>query len=304
MCRLHKNHIENRFLSRHSLLALLVITAITIPFPYPVIAESDQQSVTLVSFEAESLSGIVNLRWETATELDNAGFFILRSTEQNSGFVRISYFIESLSDGITGAIYTYSDFNVTNGVSYWYKLEAIDYSQFSFIYEPPILAIPGVVMTPTPTRTVTSVITPSITSPTPTATSIPTLFVGTPSPTTVLGYPGPATATQSAQLQAITSTPTAGTTPFSTDSLPTAELGIITGTLQGTATLIPVPMITMVFPQVTVVASSAQLETNNGPRNDNRPSWFTLERIIFLGFILLIWLLLGGWYFLTMRRLE
>jgi hypothetical protein len=32
--------------------------------------------------------------------------------------------------------------------------------------------------------------------------------------------------------------------------------------------------------------------------------WFTTERLIFLGFILLIWVILGGWFYLSYRRLE
>ncbi len=112
-------------------------------------------AVTLVSFEAEGIDGKVILTWETASELDNAGFFIQRSNSETGTYQRVSFFIPSMGDDVVGAQYYFEDDAVTNGVTYWYKLEALDYSQNADFYGP-IAVTPGIVHTATTTPTITT----------------------------------------------------------------------------------------------------------------------------------------------------
>jgi len=123
-------------------------------------------SVTLVSFTATPGNGQVVLRWETATEINNAGFFVRRSTQEAGDYARISSFMPAQGDGLLGAIYVYNDTAVTNGVTYYYKLEAVDNSQ-NVEFHGPISATPG----PTPTALSTSTTTQPLPMGSPTTTS-------------------------------------------------------------------------------------------------------------------------------------
>jgi len=83
--------------------------------------------VELSYFRATSLDSAVFLEWATETELDNEGFNIWRSEEKDREYVRINpYFIPGEGDAGFGAEYSLTDYNVTNGVIYYYKLEEID----------------------------------------------------------------------------------------------------------------------------------------------------------------------------------
>ena len=79
-----------------------------------------QAAVDLVYFSAIPEDGRVILRWETATELDNAGFYINRSTEPDSGYQRINdSIIPATGDSLTGETYEFIDDEVINGNEYW-----------------------------------------------------------------------------------------------------------------------------------------------------------------------------------------
>ena len=267
-------------------------------------AQSAMAAVTLIYFRAESQSGQVVLRWSTATEIDNAGFFVNRSLDEYSGFVRISPFIASSGDSLTGDDYSYIDFTVTNYVAYWYKLEVIDNSSNSSFFEPPVLAVPGVVLTATPTATGTDPVTSTPTATQFVSTATPTPANRTATPTTVGLYPAPATATSISMQNILAQT---GTPSSDLGTGLTTDDPSLSTNAGATATLIPLPDVTMQFPDVPTAAVDIALK-NGGVSASNVEqsslSWFTPERSIFVGFILLIWFLLGGWYFITMRKLE
>ncbi len=124
-------------------------------------------NVTLVSFTATPGNGQVTLNWETATEIDTAGFFIRRSESTEGVFNRVSDFIPAEGDSLTGATYEYVDDGLTGGTTYYYQLEAIDYDQSVEFFGPISATLPGGAATSTPTAT-------SISSATPTATSAAT----------------------------------------------------------------------------------------------------------------------------------
>jgi len=93
-------------------------------------------TVILTSFTAIGDDEVVWIEWETASELDNAGFYVWRSLSEDGTYSRVSQFIPSEGDPLTGAFYEFEDTDVANGTRYWYKLETIDLSQNSAFYGP------------------------------------------------------------------------------------------------------------------------------------------------------------------------
>lgn len=246
-------------------------------------------AVTLVSFEAEGVDGKVLLTWETASELDNAGFFIQRSNSETGTYQRVSFFIPSMGDDVVGAQYYFEDDAVTNGVTYWYKLEALDYSQNADFYGP-ISAVPGIVRTATNTPTITQ--TPTRTStaqPGATTTAIPTNTLAIPT----------ATATQSGAypIPPTTQPPTA-TTP--TVEQPTLAPG--SPTALPTETLIPLPSITFVLPS-SAGNTTGTLDSSSGSESQaSFLDWFTPQRVTVIGLLLMIWTMLAIWFAYTVRQ--
>ena len=129
-------------------------------------------NVTLVSFMATTAPGIPNIdiEWETATEINTAGFFITRSDSAGGTYQRMSDFIPHLGNDIVGSPYGWTDGNTVLNRTYWYKLEEVTTSQESIFYGP-ISATAGVSVTNTPMTTPTR--TPTRT-PTLTPSSMPT----------------------------------------------------------------------------------------------------------------------------------
>jgi hypothetical protein len=85
---------------------------------------------TLTSFTITASYGKVKLKWETASEIDNAGFHIMRAVGDDwkdgdySTVIRLTdKLIPAKGDG---ASYSYTDSNVKSGVTYYYALEDID----------------------------------------------------------------------------------------------------------------------------------------------------------------------------------
>ena len=296
------------------LLQLIVISAIA--------------AVDLVEFIAVSGDGVVVLQWETATEIDNAGFFIRRSGQQFGTYDLISSFIPGEGDTVIGALYEYVDLNVLNGVTYWYKLESVDFDNDTEIYEPPISATPGETSTATPTTTTaTETVTPTATqltnsttatptvaqgiSPTATETSTPTQTMTateatatstrTPEKTVALAYPPPETSSPMPTIFNFTQTLV---------MLETLEAGTLTPGvgLTSTATLIPLPTIAMVFPGIPSPTDSGDILKSpalkeKSPEN-GLARWTNPEQLVLMGMIVLIWILLVGWFFFSMRRMD
>jgi len=83
--------------------------------------------VSLASFDATPARRGVSLSWTTASEPDNAGFLVMRSTSPNGHYSQISPFmIPARGSGVSGASYTFEDRGVTRKKLYYYKLVDID----------------------------------------------------------------------------------------------------------------------------------------------------------------------------------
>jgi hypothetical protein len=269
-------------------------------------------AVTLVYFRASSASNGVLLEWETASELDNPGFYVNRSLSQNSGYTRVSDFIPTSGEPLLGGYYQFIDTNVVNGTTYWYKLESIDTQSISEFYEPPVSAVAGTSGTgmPTATRTAlasntrTATPTATATARTRTPTVTPTRGVRSQTPTATYSNPYPSAPNGSGIQQPIQPPPAA--TPANQEQ---PASGILTDTqaipISGTATLIPFPEITMEFPVLSV--SEPGIPTPPSMPATKLPDllqWVTPTRVLIVIFILFVWLFLGGWFYSTIRRLE
>jgi hypothetical protein len=167
---------------------LSILSAILLGF---LAIQGVKAAVDLAYFTAYPLDNEIVIEWETATELDNAGFYVTRNTvNQPIPFPEVSDFIPAEGSGVIGAQYEYFDEDVSEGVTYYYKLEIIDTSN-NVDYSEVVSATFGLAAaTPTTTPTVTN--TPSRTptrtntpdrSRTPTRTPIPTR-TSSPSPPT------------------------------------------------------------------------------------------------------------------------
>jgi len=92
--------------------------------------ECDSTVVTLTSFTTTVSDDKVELKWETASEIDNAGFHIWRAVGE--GWKDGDYStVTRLTDQLIpakgdGASYSYIDSNVDSGVTYHYGIEDID----------------------------------------------------------------------------------------------------------------------------------------------------------------------------------
>ncbi|CAN2044187.1 exported hypothetical protein [Candidatus Magnetomoraceae bacterium gMMP-1] len=83
--------------------------------------------VTFISFAAKSCQNHIVLEWETETEIDTAGFHILRSDSIDGEYIRITnQVIPNKGFSFSGDYYFYIDNNVLPGKTYYYKLEDIE----------------------------------------------------------------------------------------------------------------------------------------------------------------------------------
>jgi len=101
--------------------------------------------IELDSFTAEVHADKVVVKWETATEIDNAGFLVYRCHNEASDCHKISDFIAADGDAIGGAAYSFTDTNVAAGDGYYYYLVDIDTSGEWTAHGPVFARIPIIV---------------------------------------------------------------------------------------------------------------------------------------------------------------
>ncbi len=77
------------------------------------------------------------IEWSTASELDVAGFNILRASQIDGPFTQINTsLIPPSADSLTGGEYAYEDQHVEGGVTYYYQLQEVDLSGTTAIHGP------------------------------------------------------------------------------------------------------------------------------------------------------------------------
>ncbi len=81
--------------------------------------------VELTSFIASVINNNVELKWITATEVNNSGFEIERKSQNNSSWIKIA-FLKGYGTTTETRLYTYNDGNLPTG-NYLYRLKQIDF---------------------------------------------------------------------------------------------------------------------------------------------------------------------------------
>jgi hypothetical protein len=256
-------------------------------------------AVDLRYFQAVANEASITIEWGTATELDHAGFFVLRGTALNGDYQRISSFIYAQGDSLTGADYEYDDQNVQSGHSYWYKLESIDTSQRSNYSDP--VSVGFKLPTATSTLTRTPTLTPTLTQSAtvrPDSTVIPT---NTPAPTNTLS-PTIMQANNDQQTEIMTDSLVTGTESVEFELTSTAtvvERAVVE------RTLIPFPTITIQFPIKRILATQQLIYGGQLiNQSDKEPEEVQFGRYILYFILFGIWAILGFWIFRITRATK
>jgi hypothetical protein len=98
----------------------------------------EPSAITLASFDAQAQADHVLVTWETVSELENAGFNLYRTTTANlPAAANLLAFVPSQGPGSTqGFAYSYQDYAVTAGQTYWYWLEDVDLNGATTLHGP------------------------------------------------------------------------------------------------------------------------------------------------------------------------
>jgi hypothetical protein len=100
--------------------------------------------IQLASFTASPVAGSsVKLLWKTASEVNNYGFYVERSSNKSTGFVAVSGLIPGHGTSTTGYSYQYADKSVPAGNQY-YRLKQVDLDNAVHYSDPVMLSTTGV----------------------------------------------------------------------------------------------------------------------------------------------------------------
>ena len=103
----------------------------------PWLTEDQSLPVVLASFTAQAGDGQVTLRWVTESETDNLGFHIYRALSEDGTYQRLTAELIQGAGTSTGRrIYRFVDERLTNGVTYWYKLEDVAFDGTTMLHGP------------------------------------------------------------------------------------------------------------------------------------------------------------------------
>jgi hypothetical protein len=106
------------------------LTSALFALPIPTLIE-------LAGFDATPGSNSVAVKWETASETDNAGFNIYRAEAIDGAYEKINEALIPAEGSTTqGSSYAFTDSDVQNRTTYYYKLEDIDLGGISTMHGP------------------------------------------------------------------------------------------------------------------------------------------------------------------------
>jgi hypothetical protein len=93
--------------------------------------------VDLASFETQEIRRGIKVTWSTASEIDNAGFLLLRGRSPTGPFVPVTPFlIPAKGSAISGASYEFEDRDVRRRTVYYYRLVDVEVSGLSTPHGP------------------------------------------------------------------------------------------------------------------------------------------------------------------------
>jgi len=109
--------------------------------------EQEPTAITLASFEVQANDGRAIILWETATEIDNAGFNIYRATSPDGPWLQAnSLLIAANGDPVSGASYTFVD--TPGRGTFYYRLEDIDFFGLSTLHQPTLVEMGAIIRRP------------------------------------------------------------------------------------------------------------------------------------------------------------
>jgi hypothetical protein len=106
--------------------------------------------VELTSFSASTEDNKVILTWVTQSEVNNLGFEVYRSGEENGNYVLIATYennesLQGAGNSNAAREYTYEDGFVTNGETYWYQIADVDYDGIRTFHGPVSVESPDLI---------------------------------------------------------------------------------------------------------------------------------------------------------------
>jgi hypothetical protein len=93
-------------------------------------------AVLLASFDAAAQPDHVLVTWETVSEANNASFNLYRSLTADGQYTLVTSVASQAPGSTAGASYSFQDFDVVAGQTYWYKLEDVDLSGATTLHGP------------------------------------------------------------------------------------------------------------------------------------------------------------------------
>jgi hypothetical protein len=93
---------------------------------------------------ASLMPATIVVQWETANEVNTAGFNVYRSQSAQGPYVKInSQLLPASSDPLAGSKYRYEDASVSPGQTYYYNVEDVEYSGASTKHGPLVISAPS-----------------------------------------------------------------------------------------------------------------------------------------------------------------
>ncbi len=99
-------------------------------------ANDSSLPVFLTSFSASIAQNGILLRWSTAGEVSNAGFYVCRSENNSSDFTRITNLIPGAGNSDEAKTYQFVDQDVTVDETYYYRIEDVDINGITAKHQP------------------------------------------------------------------------------------------------------------------------------------------------------------------------
>ncbi len=104
--------------------------------PLVVAVERAPSAVVLTSFTAAAGDTQALIQWQTASEVNTLGFYLQRAEAAAGPYHRVPddanpHFFDSLGSGFAGHPYDYIDTGLTNGITYFYRLQAMTHGGFA-----------------------------------------------------------------------------------------------------------------------------------------------------------------------------
>jgi hypothetical protein len=92
----------------------------------PILLGLASMGLGIVAFMAAQPAPVV-VRWQTASELDTAGFNVYRSDSPGGPFIKVNdELIPASPDPVNGGSYSFTDVDVDPGSTVYYQLEEVD----------------------------------------------------------------------------------------------------------------------------------------------------------------------------------